>query len=109
MSCNKCGCEADKCAVYKITHEVVDDISEVSYFRNAYVTVTNENAVYHVDGLGNPVAVSRNPLFSNTYSPQVGDYKMTTVYNFSIGEAYIFDGDGNYMIMYIYSDGSSSS
>lgn len=108
MSCNRCGCEADKNAVYKITHEVVDDISEVSYFRNAYVTVTNENATYHVDGLGNPVAVSRNPIFSDTYTPQPGDYKMTTVYNFSVGEAYIFDESGNFMISYLYGSGGSS-
>lgn len=66
-NCGGCKCEADKCAVYKITHEVVDDASQLSYFRNSYVTVRNENAVYHVDGLGNGVSVSRNPLFSDDY------------------------------------------
>lgn len=108
MSCNECGCQSDKNTVYKITHEVVDDISEVSYFRNAYVTVRNENAVYHIDGIGSIVSVSRNPLFSDTYTPQQGDYKMNTVYNFSAGEAYVFDGSGNFVVIYLYGSGVSS-
>lgn len=113
MSCNNncggCKCKADKCAVYKIEHMVVDDRSEASYFRNAYVTVRNENAVYHVDGMGNTVTLSRTPIFSDTYTPQVGDYKNNTVYNFAVEEGYVFDSSGNYKIIYLSSGGGVSS
>lgn len=77
-------------------HEVVDTFSQVSVYRNAFVTVRDENATYHVDEVGNSIAVSRNPIFNNDYEPTPGDYKNTTVYNFTEEEAYIFDPAGNY-------------
>ena len=102
MSCNcnnytqpktPCGDCANKC------HEVVDTYSEVSYYHNAFVTVRDENATYHVDNTGNPIAVSRNPIYSNTYTPTTGDYKQTVVYNFDANEGYLFDPAGNYRII----------
>lgn len=102
-SCNGCTSCSERC------HVVVTDISEVTSFRNAFVTVTNENATYHVDDIGNVIAVSRNPIFNDDYIPEAGDYKNTTVYNFLAEEAYIFNNDGDYMIIFLTSsDGSSS-
>lgn len=99
--CQGCG---NKC------HEVVDTYSEVSYYHNAFVTVRDENATYHVDETGDPIAVSRNPIFNNDYTPTVGDYKNCIVYNFTAGEAYVFDPSGDYRIMpLIETAGSSSS
>lgn len=82
-------------------HEVVQDASEVSFFRNAFVTVLNENAIYHTDARGNIISVSRNPIFNEDYTPTTGDYKMVTVYNFAVDEAYVFDGQGNYRIIFL--------
>ncbi len=110
MSCNTCSDKTyNPCQpCYERSHEVVDTASEVSTFRDAYVTVLDENATYHIDGRGNAISISRNPIFSDTYSPHTGDYKMNTVYNFIVNEAYVFDGDGNYRTILLYSDGGSS-
>lgn len=90
-------------------HEVVDTYSQIIHYRNAFVTVRDENATYHIDEVGNAIAVSRNPIFNNSYEPTVGEYKNTIVYNFSEGEGYVFDPAGNYMIIPLISGGSSSS
>lgn len=90
-------------------HEVVDTFSQVSFYRNAFVTVRDENATYHVDEVGNAIAVSRNPIYNEDYEPTAGDYKNTVVYNFAEGEAYVFDPAGNYMIMPLISGGDVSS
>lgn len=83
-------------------------MSEVSYYRNAFVTVTNENATYHVDETGNVIAVSRNPLFLDTYSPTVGDYKNAIIYNFVANEAYIFNPLGDFRIIALFDTGGNS-
>lgn len=80
-------------------HVVVTSRSEVSEFRNAFVTVQDENATYHVDDVGNVIAVSRNPIFDNDYQPTAGDWKNTVVYNFLAEEGYVFNNDGDYMII----------
>lgn len=85
------------------------DVSEVSFYRNAFVTVLNENATYHVDEAGNVIAVSRNPLFSDTYTPQHGDYKNVIVYNFTQNEAYIFNPLGQYKIIALFDGASAGS
>lgn len=88
-----CGCNE---YVYRKSHEVVDRVDEVNRFRNTFVTVRNENATYHVDEVGNTISISRNPIFSDDYVPNVGDYVMATVYNFAANQFYIFDANGNY-------------
>lgn len=99
--CNGCvGC-GNKC------HEVVETLAEVSSYRNAFVTVLEENATYHVDEVGNIIAVSRNPIYNNDYVPTIGDYKSATVFNFSIKEGYVFDPDGNYLILPLLTEESS--
>lgn len=90
-------------------HEVVETAADVSVFRNAFVTVREENAVYHVDNLGNTISVSRNPVFNDEYIPEAGDFKMTTVYNFVANEAYVFNQDGDYRIVALFSPGGESS
>lgn len=99
------GCQgcANKC------HEVVDTYADVSYYHNAYVTVRDENAVYHVDEAGNILCVNRNPLWSETYVPTVGDYKSTVIYNFAANEGYVFDPAGNYRVIPLIGDAGSSS
>jgi hypothetical protein len=87
VPCTGCG---NKC------HEVVDTYAEVQEFRNAFVTVRDENAVYHVDDIGNPVAVSRSAIFKNSYTPVVGDYKQNVVYDFVNEVFYVFDPSGQY-------------
>jgi len=90
-------------------HEVVDTFAETHQYRNAFVTVRDENATYHVDEVGNSIAVSRNPIYSDTYTPAVGDYKNTVVYNFAQEEGYVFDPVGNYMIIPLIQPGGGSS
>jgi len=85
--CTGCG---NKC------HEVVDTYADVQEFRNAFVTVRDENAVYHVDEVGNPVAVSRSAIFKNNYTPVAGDYKQNVVYDFANDVFYVFDPSGDY-------------
>lgn len=85
--CTGCG---NKC------HEVVDTYADVQEFRNAFVTVRDENAVYHVDEVGNPVAVSRSAIFKNNYIPEVGAYKQNVVYDFANDVFYVYDPNGNY-------------
>lgn len=85
--CNECG---------KRTHEVVDTYAEVQEFRNVYVTVRDENAVYHVDETGNPVAVSRSFVFKTNYTPVVGDYKQNIVFDMLNNVFYVYDPAGNY-------------
>lgn len=102
MSCNTCGTnytdQITTCACYQYerSHVVVDRVDQVSRFRNKFVTVRNENATYHVDEVGNTIAISRNPIFSDDYVPNVGDYAMVTVYNFAANEFYIFNADGEF-------------
>lgn len=99
--CNGCvGC-SQKC------HEVVDTFAEVDQFRNAFVTVREENATYHVDEVGNAIAVSRNPVFDNEYIPTAGDYKNVIVYNFTAEEGYVFNPSGAYMIIPLLNPNSS--
>jgi len=83
------GC-ANKC------HEVVDTYADVQEFRNAFVTVRNENAVYHVDEIGNPVAVSRSAIFKDDFTPTPGAYKQNVVYDFLNNKFYVYDPSGNY-------------
>lgn len=90
-------------------HEVVDTYAEIDKYRNAFITVRDENATYHVDEVGNAIAVSRNPIYNDEYTPQVGDYKNVTVYNFAEEEAYVFDPAGNYMIIPLIQPGGGSS
>lgn len=85
--CTEC---AKKC------HEVVDSYDEVQEFRNAFVTVRDENAVYHVDDIGNPVAVSRSAIFKANYTPVTGDYKQNVVYDFQNDAFYVYDPSGNF-------------
>lgn len=85
--CTGCG---NKC------HEVVDTYADIQNFRNAFVTVRDENAVYHVDEVGNPVAVSRSAIFKDNYTPVEGDYKQNIVYDFPNNKAYIFNPSGEY-------------
>jgi hypothetical protein len=85
--CTGCG---NKC------HEVVDTYADVQEFHNAFVTVRDENAVYHVDNVGNPVAVSRSAIYKDNYTPVVGDYKQNVVYDFATNHFYVYDPDGAY-------------
>jgi hypothetical protein len=113
MSCNDCqSCEpstptkpcgrrsfckkqkSTKCC--DIPHRVVETYSEVQDYRNAYVTVRDENAVYHVDKSGNPVAVSRSAIFIDDYTPQMNDYRQNIVYDFINNKAYIYNPVGLY-------------
>ena len=102
MSCKDCSkdpvpCDGEGCTgCGNKCHEVVDTYADVQDFRNAFVTVRDENAVYHVDEIGNPVAVSRNPVFKNNYTPAVGDYKQTVVYDFTNNHFYVYDPTGQY-------------
>lgn len=89
-TCDGCSSCSQKC------HEIVDTLAEVSQFRNAYVTVRDENAVYHVDEVGNAVCVGRQILYIANYTPVTGAYKSTVVYDTVNGIIYIFDPDGNY-------------
>lgn len=95
MGCKNCSNEyPDEPPVIK-NHKIVDTLEEVDYFRNAFVTVREENATYHTDSAGNAICVSRNPLFvSPEYVPTAGDYKRTVVY--STYGFYVFDADGNF-------------
>lgn len=85
--CTDC---ANKC------HEVVDTYADAQGFRNAFVTVRDENAVYHVDEVGNPVAVSRSAIYKNNHSPVVGAYKQNVVYDFAQNKFYVYDPAGAY-------------
>lgn len=85
--CTGCG---NKC------HEVVDTYADVQEHRNAFVTVRDENAVYHVDEAGNPVSVSRSAIFKDDYTPIEGDYKQNIVYDFSQNKFYVFNPSGEY-------------
>ena len=85
--CTGCG---NKC------HEVVDSYSDLSGLRNAFVTVRDENAVYHLDEVGNPIAVSRSAIFKQGFTPTVGAYKQNTVYDFASNIAYVYAPDGQY-------------
>lgn len=80
----------------KKCHEVVDTYADVQEYRNAFVTVRDENAVYHVDEIGNPVAVSRSFIFKTDYVPSVGDYKQNVVYDLVNNVFYVYDPAGNY-------------
>lgn len=74
----------------------MDTYADVQAFRNAFVTVRDENAVYHVDERGNPVAISRSAIFKTNYTPAAGAYKQNVVYDFANNLFYIFDPAGNY-------------
>lgn len=90
--CNGCvGC-SQKC------HEVVDTFPEADIFRNAFVTVRDENAVYHVDDVGNVIAISRSPLYIDDFDPDGVDsnYKLLTVYDFANDAFYVYDAVGDY-------------
>lgn len=96
-SCNStlvpnAGCVAsgNKC------HEVVDTYAEVQQFRNAFVTVREEVATYHVDEIGNPIAVSRSAVFEDNFTPVAGAYKQNVVYDFLNSKFYVFGPDGDY-------------
>lgn len=118
MSCN-CQCSQYAPPQYQAgctdcvgkCHEVVDTYADASYYHSAFVTVRDENSTYHVDEAGNPLLLSRNPLYSDTYVPHVGDYKSTIIYNFAVGEAYVFNPAGDYRTMPLigHSGGGSSS
>ena len=96
MSCTDCDTNyPDDPPVIK-NHQVVDTFEEVEDFRNAFVTVRNENATYHTDSAGNAICVSRNPLFIENFTPVVGAFKQLVVYDFPADKLYIFDQDGNY-------------
>lgn len=79
-----------------IPHRVVQTYSEVQEYRNAYVTVRDENAVYHVDASGNPVAVSRSAIFRENYSPAINDYRQNVVYDFINDKMYVYNEVGIY-------------
>lgn len=96
MACKDCSTDyPDDPPVIK-NHKIVDTFEEVGQFRNAFVTVREENAVYHTDEAGNAISVSRNDIYDNEYTPTTGDYKRLTVFNFVAEEFYVFDGEGNY-------------
>lgn len=101
---NECNCDTTdhthrrSCSNYPSAgnqgHFVVETYAEVQSFHNAFVTVRDENAVYHVDEAGNPVSVSRSPIFKDNYVAVAGDYKQNTVYDFATNSAYIFNPAG---------------
>lgn len=114
MSCNG-SCDQPKCAPKNpcgrrsfcqkqkpsskccdIPHRVVETYSEVQEYRNAFVTVRDENAVYHVDSTGNPVSVSRSAIFRENYTPQTNDYRQNVVYDFSNNKMYVYNEVGQY-------------
>lgn len=96
---NPCSRRGDWCAKPKqsccnIPHYVVETYSEVQEYRNAYVTVRDENAVYHVDVSGNPVAVSRSAIFEDNHTPEIGEYRQNVVYDFINNKMYIYNPVG---------------
>ena len=94
-----CGCDEDQDSTPELpryAHEVVDTYANIDDFRNAYVTVRDENAVYHVDEVGNPVAVSRSAIFVNNFVALTGSYKQNVVYDFTTGFGYVYDMNGNF-------------
>lgn len=105
MSCNCDNRETSQmsdgstCEIHK-THQVVDTFPEADVFRNAYVTVRSENAVYHVDDVGNVIAVSRSPLYIDNFNPAnpliSPAYKQITIYDFANNLAYIYAPDGTH-------------
>lgn len=96
MSCKDCSTNyPDEPPVIK-NHKIVDTFEEVGQFRNAFVTVREENATYHTDSVGNALAISRNPIFINDFTPEVGTYKNNIVYDVASGSFYAYDFDGNY-------------
>ena len=111
MSCNSCNqssctqknpcnrrswCSKPKQGCCNIPHVVVETYAEVQEFRNSYVTVRDENAVYHVDVSGNPVAVSRSAIFEENHTPDIGEYRQNVVYDFINNKMYIYDPTGMY-------------
>lgn len=101
MACQDCSPNSKKaisdctdCGVRK--HTVVDTYAEVQEFRNMYVTVRDENAVYHVDEIGNPVAVSRSFIFKTDYTPSEGEYKQNIVFDLVNDAFYVYDPAGQY-------------
>jgi hypothetical protein len=101
MSCQNCNTDPVPCnsgctGCGNKCHEVVDSYADVQEFRNAFVTVRDENAVYHVDEVGNPVAVSRSPIYKDHFVATVGAYKQNIVWDFAEGKFYVYDPDGAY-------------
>ena len=86
----------DVCQRDGYVHQVVETYADVADFRNAFVTVRDENAVYHVDEVGNPVSVSRSPIFIENYEPTVGAWRQNLVYDFIANKAYVFAPDGTF-------------
>lgn len=95
-SCGTSSCKTNCSPCFDKCHVVVDTYAEVQDYRNALVTVRDENAVYHVDSTGNPVAVSRSAIFEENHSPEVGKYKQNIVYDFINNNAYIYNNVGLY-------------
>lgn len=103
-------CGIDLCKIPDIPHAVVDTRYEdgkdlLRKYPGAYVTVRDENAVYHVSKPGynclpNAVSVSRNPIYRDNYDPERDKrYKMNTVYDFLNNKAYVFDNDGDVRVI----------
>jgi len=93
-------CQKPKCGSCKsncnIPHLVVDTVAELTGICGAFVTVRDENAVYHIDSNGNPVAVSRNPIFLDNHVPSIGLYKSTVVYDFAANKQYVYNYAGDF-------------
>lgn len=105
---NNCG--LDLCKIPDIPHAVIDTRYEdgkdlLRKYPGHYVTVRDENAVYHVSKPGlnclpNAVPVSRNPIYRDNYDlNRDKKYKQNTVYDFLNKKAYVFDPEGDVRVI----------
>lgn len=103
-------CNMDLCKLPDIPHQVIETRYEdgkdlLRKYPGSYVTVRDENTVYHVSKPGlnclpNAVPVSSMPIFRDNYDlAHDRRYKMNTVYDFLNNKAYVFDHMGDVRVI----------
>lgn len=78
---------------------VVPTLEEGRYFKNSFVFVQDEDAVYYISDDRNEIPFGARPKFIDNYDPtdSANKYKNTVIYDLAGQAAYVYGPDGTYM------------
>ena len=80
---------------------VVPTLEEGRYYKNSFIFVQDEDAVYYISDDRSEIPFGSRPKFINDFDPNNPEihYKDTVVYDVKNQAAYIYDDDGNRVSM----------